>query len=175
MGHSNIVLVGPMGAGKTTIGRMIADALNLSFCDVDCAIEQRAGADIPWIFDLEGEAGFRRRETAMLAEITAESGQVIATGGGAVLAEGNRRLLSTSGWVVCLQASVDTQLRRTAQDKNRPLLQRPDREQVLRQMKQQRDPLYRSVAHLTLDTDQRRPRQLAQLIVEAYQHDCSAT
>ncbi len=175
MGHPNIIFVGPMGAGKTTIGRMVADSLNMSFHDVDHSIEQRAGADIPWIFDLEGEAGFRRRETAMLAELLQTNGRVIATGGGAVLAEENRRILKDNGWVVCLQASVETQLRRTEQDRNRPLLQRPDREQVLRQMKRQRDPLYRAVASLTLDTDKRRPRQLAQQIVEAFQHDCSAT
>lgn len=154
----NLILVGPMGAGKSTIGRLLAKELHLDFKDSDKEIEQRCGANIPWIFDVEGEVGFREREQAMLAELCASSGMVIATGGGAVLREANRSALKTGGKVIYLHASVDQQIARTARDKNRPLLQKPNPGQILRDLMAQRDPLYREVADVVVETDERPPR-----------------
>ncbi|MFZ5956899.1 shikimate kinase AroK [Pseudomonas knackmussii] len=154
----NLILVGPMGAGKSTIGRLLAKELHLDFKDSDKEIEQRCGANIPWIFDVEGEVGFREREQAMLAELCASSGMVIATGGGAVLREANRAALKTGGKVIYLHASVDQQIARTARDKNRPLLQKPNPGQILRDLMAQRDPLYREVADVVVETDERPPR-----------------
>lgn len=154
----NLILVGPMGAGKSTIGRLLAKELHLDFKDSDKEIEQRCGANIPWIFDVEGEVGFREREQAMLAELCASSGMVIATGGGAVLREVNRSTLKSGGKVIYLHASVDQQIARTARDKNRPLLQKPNPGQILRDLMAQRDPLYREVADVVVETDERPPR-----------------
>nr|WP_160289017.1 shikimate kinase AroK [Pseudomonas knackmussii] len=154
----NLILVGPMGAGKSTIGRLLAKELHLDFKDSDKEIEQRCGANIPWIFDVEGEVGFREREQAMLAELCASSGMVIATGGGAVLREANRAALKTGGKVIYLHASIDQQIARTARDKNRPLLQKPNPGQILRDLMAQRDPLYREVADVVVETDERPPR-----------------
>ncbi|WP_371364176.1 shikimate kinase AroK [Pseudomonas sp. QL9] len=154
----NLILVGPMGAGKSTIGRLLAKELHLDFKDSDKEIEQRCGANIPWIFDVEGEVGFREREQAMLAELCSSSGMVIATGGGAVLREANRAALKTGGKVIYLHASVDQQIARTARDKNRPLLQKPNPGQILRDLMAQRDPLYREVADVVVETDERPPR-----------------
>jgi len=149
----NLVLVGPMGAGKSSIGRRLAERFGLDFVDSDHYIEQRCGATIPAIFEHVGEAGFRERERAALAELLEGNGQLVATGGGAVLDAGNRALLARRGFVVYLRASVESQLRRLARDRSRPLLQRPDREQVLVQMAALRDPLYREVADLVMETD----------------------
>lgn len=148
----NLVLVGPMGAGKTSIGRRLAERFGLPFVDADREIEAHTGASVSTIFDCEGEAGFRAREGAILAELLAGSGQVLATGGGAVLAPGNRQLLRERGFVVHLHADVEAQLARLARDRTRPLLQRPDREDVLRGMAQARAPLYAEVADLHYDT-----------------------
>ena len=148
----NIYLIGPMGAGKSTIGRMLAKELGQPFFDSDHVIEERSGADIPWIFDVEGEAGFRERETQALEELCAQQGVVMATGGGAVGKAENRRYLGSNGIVVYLTAPVPVQLQRTEKDKRRPLLQRPDREEVLTRLLKERDPLYRSIADLILDT-----------------------
>ncbi|MDR9439262.1 MAG: shikimate kinase AroK [Halomonas sp.] len=161
----NLILVGPMGAGKSTIGRLLAAELSREFYDSDHEIQARCGADIPWIFDVEGEAGFRDRETQMIRELTRREGVVIATGGGAVLREENRRLLRESGTVVYLLTTVEQQLRRTAKDRNRPLLQRGDREQLLRDMFARRDPLYRATADLVVRTDRRGPRAVVNEIV----------
>ena len=149
----NLVLVGPMGAGKTSIGRRLAERFGLAFVDADHFIEQRSGATIASIFEHVGEAGFRERERAALAELLAGSGQLLATGGGAVLDAGNRRLMRERGFVVYLRAGLDSQLRRLGRDRTRPLLQREDREQVLREMAAFREPLYREVADLDMDTD----------------------
>lgn len=162
---SNLILVGPMGAGKTTIGRLLAAELSRDFFDTDHEIQKRCGADIPWIFDVEGEEGFRQRETQMIRELSARHGAVIATGGGAVLREENRQLLREAGTVIYLCITVEQQLKRTARDRNRPLLQRVDREQVLREMYRQRDPLYRATADIIVRSERRGPRSVARNIV----------
>jgi shikimate kinase len=160
----NLFLVGPMGAGKSTIGRRLAKRLRYPFLDSDRALEDQTGADIPLIFELEGEEGFRRREKSILDELTQQHGIVLATGGGAVLDRENRAHLICRGFVVYLRTSVDEQLRRTAQDKRRPLLQTPDRRAKLETLKQIRDPLYREVADMVVDTDGRHVQRVVHLI-----------
>ncbi len=150
----NLVLVGPTGAGKTSIGRRLAERFGLAFVDADQFIEKRTGATIASIFEHVGESGFRERESCALAELLAGEGQLVATGGGAVLDAGNRRLMRERGFVVYLVAGLDAQLRRLGRDRTRPLLQRGDREQVLQAMAATRDPLYREVADLVLETDE---------------------
>ena len=162
----NIFLVGPMGAGKTTIGRQLAKALDKTFLDSDHEIETRTGADIPWIFDLEGEAGFRRRECQVIDELTRRKGIVLATGGGAVLAEENRRHLADRGVVVYLRTSVEQQLQRTARDRSRPLLQTEDPRARLQELFVQRDPLYREIANIVVDTDNRSVRSTVNAILK---------
>ncbi len=158
----SVFLIGPMGAGKSTIGRLLSQELRFEFHDSDKVIEQRCGADIPWIFEKEGEQGFREREEQVIDELTQLSGIVLATGGGAVMREQNRIHLGSRGTVVYLCTSVDQQLARTARDRNRPLLQTEDPEAVLRNLFATRDPLYRSVADIIIETDQRNPRWVVQ-------------
>jgi shikimate kinase len=165
----NLILVGPMGAGKSTIGRLLAAELSRDFFDSDHEIQARCGADIPWIFDVEGEAGFRQREAQMIDELTRLEGVVIATGGGAVLREENRRRLRERGTVIYLFTTVEQQLKRVAKDRNRPLLQRGDREAVLREMFALRDPLYRATADIVVRTDRRGPRAVVNEIVRRVQ------
>lgn len=144
----NLILIGPMGAGKTSIGRRLADRLHLQFVDADVALEATTGATVNLIFELEGEAGFRQRERALLAELCATQGKVIATGGGAVLDPDTRRLLAASGFVVYLETDVERQLQRLQRDRTRPLIRGPDRRERLRTMAAQRGPLYREIADL---------------------------
>lgn len=148
----NIFLVGPMGSGKSTIGKQLARKLRLKFYDADREIEQRTGVSISWIFEMEGESGFREREEKMIEELTSLQNVVVATGGGAVLAEYNRRHLASRGTVIYLAATVEQLYRRTAKDKTRPLLQTADRKQKIKQLITQRDPLYREVANIVLPT-----------------------
>ena len=162
----NIILVGPMGAGKTTIGRLLAKALERRFFDSDAEIEKRTGASITWIFDLEGEAGFRRRETEMLERLLAWSDIVLATGGGAVLSPHNRELMSTSGRVVYLRATLEQQLRRTRLSKNRPLLQDADPVEKLKQLSIIREPLYQEISDLQVDTHVGSPHVVVNRIIE---------
>ncbi|MDO7653173.1 MAG: shikimate kinase AroK, partial [Porticoccus sp.] len=150
--QNNLFLVGPMGAGKTTIGRFLADYLSLEFIDLDAEIETRCGANIPWIFDVEGEAGFRKRESQILEEVTTRSGILLATGGGAVLDESNREILKQRGYVAYLSASVEQLLERTANDRSRPLLQVDNPREVIEKLIAERDPLYREVADLVVVT-----------------------
>ena len=166
---TNIYLIGPMGAGKSTIGRMLAWDLKQPFYDSDHVVEERSGADIPWIFDVEGEEGFRNRETQVVQELCGLQGIVMATGGGVVGRAENRRHLSSNGLVVYLTAPVATQLQRTEKDKRRPLLQRPDRKQVLTNLLEERDPLYRSIADLTLDTVALSPKGVIGAIIRHLQ------
>lgn len=147
-----VFLVGPMGAGKTTIGQNLARRLKLEFVDSDREIEARTGASIPLIFELEGEEGFRRRESAAIDELTQRDGIVLATGGGAVLRPENRACLSQRGCVIYLYATVDQLLERTAKDRNRPLLQTDDPRQKIEELIGVRDPLYREVADIVLET-----------------------
>ena len=162
----NIYLIGPMGAGKSTIGRMLSEELNVPFIDSDKIIEERAGADIPWIFDLEGEEGFRRREQSAIEDLTLQDSVILATGGGAVLKEENRRNLRSRGVVVYLKASVTQQIERTEKDKSRPLLQTSNREQVLRNLINIRGPLYDETADIVVDTDHKLPKNVVKEIIE---------
>ena len=146
----NLFFVGPMGAGKSTIGRRTAELLGLPFFDLDHEIEEHCGATIPLIFDVEGEAGFRRREIATLADLAAHDGIALATGGGAVLAEENRRVLRARGFVVFLETTIEEQLARLTRDRKRPLLAAPDRRARLEQLAAVRTPLYRELADLTV-------------------------
>ena len=162
----NIYLVGPMGAGKTTVGRHLAELLGREFIDSDHEIERKTGATIPWIFEKEGESGFRARETNVLNDLTARSALVLATGGGAVTQSENRKLLKQRGNVVYLYTPVELQLQRTHRDKNRPLLQVENPEKKLRDLLTVRDPLYREVAHFIVETNQGAARDLAQKILQ---------
>jgi len=153
--QGNVFLIGPMGAGKSTIGRQLAQALHLEFIDCDHAIEEQTGASIALIFDIEGEAGFRSRESAMIEQLTALDGIVLATGGGAVLDPANRTWLHTRGQVAYLACSVAQQFERTRHSRHRPLLQAPNPEARLTALLEMRDPLYREVAHLVVNTDHR--------------------
>ncbi|MGV8930842.1 MAG: shikimate kinase [Luteimonas sp.] len=149
----NLILVGPMGSGKSSIGRRLADRFGLAFVDVDREIEARAGASVSTLFECVGEAGFRTREHALLAELLAAENTVIATGGGSVLDPGTRRLLRERGFVVHLHVSIGQQLARLARDRTRPLLDGDDRELVLQRLAQAREPLYVETADLRFDTD----------------------
>jgi shikimate kinase len=164
----NIYLVGPMGAGKTTIGQRLARLLGLDFYDCDRELEARTGASVNLIFDVEGEKGFRVRETQMLRRLAARQGAVIATGGGSVLSPENRRRLKRTGIVVYLKTSVSQQLRRLERDRTRPLLQHDDRESRLRRLARQRNPLYEEVADVVFRASsqsvQRSARELASLV-----------
>lgn len=154
-----IYLVGPMGSGKTTIGKLLAKQLNRPFMDCDWHIVAQTGADIPWIFEKEGEAGFRERETRALHELTAMSNIVMATGGGAVIRPENRELLK-KGLVIYLEADVDMQLARTKKDQNRPLLQTDNPRAVLENLYQQRHPLYLEIADIIVPTGRFYPKQM---------------
>lgn len=156
----NIFLVGLMGAGKTSVGKLLAKRLGFPFLDADHEIEARTGVKIPIIFDIEGEAGFRARESAVIDELTRLRGVVLATGGGAVLDPANRASLHSRGTVIYLRASVDELWNRTRHDRNRPLLQTPDPRRKLAELMTQRDPLYREVAHLVVDTGSQSLRTL---------------
>lgn len=158
----NIFLVGPMGAGKSAVGRQLARMLKLDFRDSDAEIEARTGVDIAFIFDKEGEAGFRRREREVISDLTALDGIVLATGGGAVLDPENREMLASRGLVVYLDASADQQLERTRLSSHRPLLDTPDPAGRIAELMQQRGPLYRELATLTVLTDGRMVREVAQ-------------
>ncbi len=161
----NIFLVGPMGAGKSTIGRHLADELHLEFFDSDQEIERRTGADIAWIFDLEGEEGFRKREENIIYDLTDKQGIVLATGGGSVVNKSVRNRLSARGIVVYLQTTIDKQVARTQRDKRRPLLQNGNPEQVLRDLADERNPLYEEIADYVVETDDQSARAVANQII----------
>lgn len=162
----SIFIVGPMGAGKTTIGRLLARALDREFVDSDWYVEEQTGADIPWIFAKEGEAGFRDRETRAIDELTQQPNIVLATGGGAVMRSDNRDYLHDRGIVVYLNAPVDVQMARTSKDKSRPLLQQPNPRQILQDLYRIRDPLYRQVAHIILPTGHTYPRHMVNQLLK---------
>ena len=151
-----------MGAGKTTVGKLLADELGLEFLDSDKEIEDRTGADIGWIFDVEGETGFRKREAAMIDELTARSGVLVATGGGAVLLEENRKRLVSRGTVIYLNAPLEQQIERTSRDRTRPLLRDGEPGDVLAALQEDRGPLYQEVADFTFTADRRSAKALAQ-------------
>ena len=168
---NNIFLVGLMAVGKSTVGKYLAEELGLEFLDTDREIEHRAGVDIAWIFELEGEDGFRDREVLMVDELTARSGIVLATGGGVVLREENRKHLAARGSVVYLKSSVDQLVERTEKDKRRPLLQQTNVREVLERLERERAPLYREIADFQFDSGGGSPRTLARQIAETLRNE----
>ena len=152
MAQGNIFLVGMMGAGKTTLGRALAQRLQLEFVDTDRVLVERTGVPVATIFEFEGEEGFRRRECAVITELAARDGLVVATGGGAVLSEDNRRVMRDHGTVVYLRARLESLWERTRHDSSRPLLATPDPRAKLAELLDHRDPLYRDAAHIVVDT-----------------------
>ena len=163
----NIFLVGFMGSGKSTVGQQLAGELGKTFFDCDRVLEERTGVDIPYIFDLEGEEGFRRREAAVLRELVAKLGIVLATGGGVVGDSANRSALAANGFVVYLRAPADLLYQRTARDRNRPMLHAADPRARIDELLAVRDPLYREVADLVVETGRRGSRRVVQEIVQA--------
>lgn len=162
----NIFLVGPMGAGKSTIGRHLAEQLHLQFIDSDQEIERRTGADIAWVFDIEGEEGFRRREENVITELTEKQGIVLATGGGSVVSKEIRNRLSARGIVVYLETPIEKQVARTQRDKRRPLLQTEEpAKDVLERLALERGPLYEEVADIVVKTDEQSARVVANDII----------
>ena len=166
---NNVFLIGPMGSGKTAVGKHLAKLLHLQFYDSDAEIEHRTGVDIPFIFEKEGESGFREREREVIDSLTALPDVIIATGGGAVLLPQNREHLSNRGWVVYLQTGIEQQLERTRHGRQRPLLYTDDPEQKLRELMSQRAPLYESIAAVTVPTDGRQVRAVAEEVVQRLQ------
>ena len=163
----NIFLIGPMGAGKSTIGKYLSEMLHMDLYDSDQEIERRTGADIAWVFDVEGEEGFRKREEQVISDLSEMQGIVLATGGGAIKSSLTRNRLSARGIVVYLETPVEKQLARTQRDKRRPLLQteEPPRE-VLTRLAEEREPLYREIADYVVRTDELTAKQVATQIVE---------
>lgn len=163
----NIFLVGPMGAGKSTIGRELADKLHLEFFDSDQEIERRTGADIAWVFDLEGEDGFRKREESVIEDLSEKQGIVLATGGGSVISKQVRNRLSARGIVVYLETTIDKQVARTQRDRRRPLLQTDEEPRaVLENLAVERNPLYEEIADVIVQTDDQSAKVVASKIVE---------
>ena len=162
---SNIYLIGPMGAGKSTVGRQLAKTLSKEFVDCDREIEQRTGVTIARIFEVEGEEGFRKRERDMIEHLTEREGVVMATGGGAVVDESNRSRLRTRGFAIYLKAPIELLAERTARDRDRPLLQTDDPKSKLIELVEERDPLYRQVADMVVKTDRRTARHVVKEIV----------
>lgn len=172
MGSSdNIVLVGPMGVGKSTIGRLLAQVIGYEFKDTDHVIEERSGADIPWIFDIEGEAGFRERETAVLRDLIAEPGLVLATGGGIITQAENRELLEPLENVVYLTAGIDQLVKRTRRDRKRPLLQVDDPRAKIIELFNHRDPLYKQVSTFQVSTEHKSPKSVVEAIRALLERD----
>jgi shikimate kinase len=162
----NIFLIGPMGAGKSTIGRHLADLLKMEFFDSDAEIEKRCGTDIAWIFDIEGEEGFRQREEKVIHELTEKNGIVLATGGGVVDSALNRARLAARGAVVYLKVTVDQQMERTIKDKSRPQLQVTNKREVLEKLREERTHLFEEIADYTIKTDERGVKTVASDIVK---------
>lgn len=171
MGSRNVFLVGLMAVGKSTVGRLLAQALDAEFLDTDHVIEDRAGADIAWIFDVEGEQGFRDREEHVLDELTQRQGIVLATGGGVVLRAANRKVLAARGVVVHLHSPLERLVERTERDKKRPLLQQGEIRATLSRLQAERAPLYDEIADYRFVTDRQGPKVLARLIEKKLRED----
>ena len=167
MGHGNIFLVGMMGAGKTTLGKALAQRLRREFVDTDRVLVERTGVPVATVFEIEGEEGFRRRESGVIAELAEHDDRVIATGGGAVLAEENRRVMREAGTVVYLRARVESLWERTRHDTTRPLLATRDPRGTLAQILEAREPFYREAAHVTVDTGSQSASTLVNRVVAA--------
>lgn len=155
-----------MGAGKSAVGRHLARVLHLDFVDSDDEVERRTGVDIPFIFEKEGEEGFRKREAAAIDDLSKRDNVVLATGGGAVILDENRNHLGGRGYVIYLYTSVDQQAARTAKGRERPLLENGDRRRILEELLEVRDPLYREIADLVIETDGRKVRSVADEIID---------
>jgi shikimate kinase len=164
---NRIFLVGPMGSGKTTVGRHLARRLGMTFLDLDHEIQARCGVEVSVIFEIEGEAGFRKRESDLLEELSQRDNIILATGGGSVLDPGNRRVLRERGLVIYLRTSVDQQLRRLERDKQRPLLQAPDRRARLEELAAARDPVYEEAAELIVNSANVPPSAMAGRVEQA--------
>jgi shikimate kinase len=162
----NIFLIGPMGAGKSAVGRYLARTLHLSFVDSDDEIESRTGVDIPFIFEKEGEEGFRKRETAVIDDLSKMDGVVLATGGGAVINADSRSRLGGRGFVVYLYTTVDQQVARTQKGRERPLLESTDPRATLQELLDTRDPMYREIADIIVETDGRKVKSVASEIID---------
>ena len=173
MDRGNIFLVGMMGAGKTTIGRALAQRLHLRFVDTDRIMVERTGVPVATIFEIEGEEGFRKRESAVLAEVAGSDAQVIATGGGSILAHENRELMHRRGTVIYLRAQVDALWERTRHDTSRPLLATPDPRATLASLLEKRDPLYREAAHLIVDTGPQSAAVLVNRVMSALRQNAA--
>jgi shikimate kinase len=162
----NIFLIGPMGAGKSAVGRYLARTLHLPFFDSDDEIESRTGVDIPFIFEKEGEAGFRKRETIVVDDLSKMDGVILATGGGAVIDVDSRSRLGGRGFVVYLYTTVDQQVLRTQKGRERPLLEKDDPRATLEELLKVRDPMYREIADIIVETDGRKVKSVADEIIE---------
>jgi len=162
----NIFIVGPMGSGKSTVGKIISDELFLDFFDTDDEIEKRTGASIDWIFDLEGEEGFRKRESEILSEMAQKNSIVLSTGGGIILDSSNRELLSSRGTVFYLSTPISIQVERTANDKDRPLLKNGNPSEILSKLHEERKGLYESVSDHVVETDSKSSQEVASQIVK---------
>lgn len=172
----NIFLIGPMGAGKSTIGKLLAQNLGMEFVDSDQEIERRAGAEISWIFDIEGEDGFRKREERIINELTQRQGIVLSTGGGAIVSKESRNYLSARGIVIYLETTVEKQYQRTLKDKKRPLLQNvEDPRQVLEDLAKERNPLYEEIADITMSTDEQNARSMTNQLMDLLEEFSSIT
>ncbi|MCF6225929.1 MAG: shikimate kinase AroK [Xanthomonadales bacterium] len=163
----SIILIGSMGAGKTTVGKKLAQKLHRDFIDCDAELERQTGVDIATIFDIEGEEGFRKRESAQLEKLLQRREIVLATGGGVVLIEENRQRMTRNGIIIYLKTTVEQQLQRLQMDKKRPLLSVPDRQQVLTDLFTQRDPIYQALADITVHTDRRHSAEMASTVLRA--------
>ncbi|MFT5110976.1 MAG: shikimate kinase [Parasphingorhabdus sp.] len=166
MSIQNLILVGPMGVGKTTVGKALAKVTGREFVDLDQEIEYRTGVSIPTIFDIEGEDGFRKRETEIIQEYTDKSNLVIATGGGAVGRSENRKAITRSALVIYLKAPVEVLIQRTRNNRNRPLLNDRDPASTLINLMEEREPLYQEVADIVIEVDDRAPGSLCKRIVK---------
>jgi shikimate kinase len=169
MGQRTLFLVGMMGAGKTTLGKSLAQRLDLEFIDTDKALVERTGVPVATIFEIEGEEGFRRRESAVLAELAPRADCVIATGGGAFLSQDNRRVMREHGTVIYLRARLESLWERTRHDSSRPLLATADPRATLARLLEERDPLYREAAHVVVDTGSQSSTTLVSRVVNALQ------
>ena len=162
----NIFIVGPMGSGKSTVGKIISNELFLNFFDTDEEIETRTGASIDWIFDLEGEDGFRKRESKILHEMVQQNSIVLSTGGGIILSESNRELLSSRGTVFYLATPIAVQLERTSKDKDRPLLKNGDPGKILEELHVARESLYEEVADYIVNTEGKSSQEVSEEIIK---------
>lgn len=160
-----IFIVGPVASGKSVIGKKLAQTLAVNFVDTDKEIEKNAGVDISWIFEVEGEEGFRKREEKLLKEVSKKENSVISTGGGTIIGKQNRELMTSKGKIVYLEASIQEQLERTLKDKSRPLLNKGNKEETLISLKERREHLYKEIADITIKQEGKSHNKIVQEII----------